>query len=120
MGVLLRRGHSLLEVVIATGLIAICLPLFFNLVPISLKALRESERLRMCASLAERHLQECYYRELQPGLSLDVSERVDGEDFHIVREVYAVDSLRLDVVVEVRASQGRPFQLRTRVPRKSP
>lgn len=114
-----QRGHTLFEVVLAAGLLAICIPLFFNLVPLSLKTLGESERLRICAALAEKTLQESSLQPLRPGLGLNLTRQVEGETFLILREVYAVDAQRLDVIIEVRPPRGRPFQLRSRLPRDS-
>jgi hypothetical protein len=107
--------------VIALGLIAVCIPLFFNLVPLSLKALRDSERLRICASIAQGYLEECYYASLQPGVDVSTSVTVEGEAYQVVREIYALDASRLDVVVQVwwARQPDRPYRLASRVASQS-
>ncbi len=112
-----RGGYTLFEVVVALGLVSVCIPLFFNLVPLSLKALRDSERLRICSSIAQGYLEECYFGSLVPGVDVATSLTVNGEAYQVRREIYALDASRLDVVVVVWwANQPeRPFRLAGRV-----
>jgi len=116
------RGYTLFEVVIGFGLIAICLPLFFNLVPLSLKALRDSERLRMCSSIAQRYLEEAYFLPLTAGLDVSTSLEVQGEKYAVVREIYHVDAARRDVVVQVWAERqpDKPYRLAGRLAKRTP
>ena len=115
-------GYTLFEVVIGFGLVCICLPLFFNLVPLSLRALRDSERLRMCSSIAQRYLEEAYVLPLEPGVDLSTSLEVQGEVCVVAREIYSVDRSRLDVVVQVWAARqpDKPYRLAGRLPRNKP
>lgn len=116
------RGYTLFEVVIGFGLVAICLPLFFNLVPLSLKALRDSERLRMCSSIAQRYLEEAYVLPLQPGVDVSTTLEIQGENYVVAREIYNVDGSRQDVVVQVWAARqpDKPYRLAGRLPRTRP
>lgn len=110
-----NRGFSLLEVVVATGLLAVTVPLLFNLVPLALMNLQNSERLRVCSNLGQACLDEAYLVSLRPGLDVDRQEQIDGETYRVVREVYQVDPTRLDVVVQVIPPRGAAFRLATRV-----
>ncbi len=116
------RGYTLFEVVIGFGLVAICLPLFFNLVPLSLKALRDSERLRMCSSIAQRYWEEAYLLPLQPGVDVSTTLEIQGESYVVVREIYSLDSSRLDVVVQVWAARqpDKRYRLAGRLARTRP
>ena len=104
------------------ALVAICLPLFFNLVPLSLKALRDSERLRMCSSIAQRYLEEAYGLPHQAGVDVSTALEIQGESYVVAREIYNVDGSRQDVVVQVWAARqpDKPYRLAARLPRTTP
>ena len=113
----MKRGASLLEVVIALGLLAIIIPLIFNLLPSSMLSLRRAERLQVATTLASYRMDEVALIEPQPGRDLDEVVTLPPHRYHLAREFYALDIYRLDVVVscELVDSGLPPVRLATRL-----
>jgi type II secretory pathway pseudopilin PulG len=113
-----KRGASLLEVVIALGLLAIIIPLIFNLLPSSMLSLRRAERLQVATTLASYRMDELsLLEEPQPGRDLDEEISLPPHRYRVVREFYALDTYRMDVVVscELVESGLPPVRLATRL-----
>lgn len=115
----MKRGHSLLEMVVAAGILALALPLILNLLPTSFFALRKAENIQIATSLAIYQLDEARY--LTPRLGAEVETvAVGGHDYQVAREFYRVDTLRWDVLVVCTSQQLAPVRLATRVIREEP
>ena len=113
----MRRGASLLEVIIALGLLAIIIPLILNLLPSSMLSLRRAERLQVATTLASYRIDEVAYLRPEAGRDLDVVVDLPPNHYRVVREFYALDIYRLDVVVscELVDSGLPPVRLATRL-----
>jgi prepilin-type N-terminal cleavage/methylation domain-containing protein len=114
-----RRGLSLLEVVVAVSLIALVIPLLLGLFPSALKSLRRAEFLQAAATLATYRMDEANLLERAPGQDLNVVVDLAPHRYRIVREFYALDAYRLDCVVQVseEGSGLAPVRLESRFPR---
>ncbi|GMU55397.1 MAG: hypothetical protein AMXMBFR33_45430 [Candidatus Xenobia bacterium] len=113
------RGLSLLEMVVALGLLALVLPFLLNLVPSSALALKRAEDVDAASAYATRLLEEA--RATPPsrlGVDLDSFVTLNNTRFRVVREVYAVDNypaLR-DVVVAISGpARLQPIRMATRL-----
>jgi len=115
----MRRGVSLLEVVVALGLLAIVIPLLFNLLPSSILSLRRAERLQVATTLAAYRMDELSLMIPQAGVDVNEVISVPPHRYRVVREFYANDIYRMDVVVlcELLDSQLPPIRLATRLRR---
>lgn len=115
----MKRGASLLEVVVALGLLAVIIPLIFNLLPSSMMALRRAERLQVATTLASYRMDEL--GRFNPVAGVDVDEVVvlPPQKYRLVREFYNVDAYRMDVVVSCHLvdTDLPPVRLATRLVR---
>ncbi|CAN0434424.1 unnamed protein product [Phaeothamnion confervicola] len=104
-----------MEVVVSCTLLAILLPLLFNLFPSSLRALKRSGVQQAEATLAAYRMDEAalLVRSAVPSISLpDVV--LDGRLYHLSRTCTAVDAYRLDVAVTVKTDNYQPFTVQSR------
>ena len=115
-----RRALSLIEVVVALGLVAVILPLLLSLFPTSLASLRQSERLQVATTLAAYRLDEACLLLPNPGVDLDETVTVGKQRYRVVREYYALDPMRLEAVVTVTLDDNRPDRLATRLGKLRP
>lgn len=112
-----RRAVSLLEVVVALGLMAVVIPLLLNLLPSSMMSLRRAERLQVATTLAAYRMDEVNLLNPAPGVDLNEIVTLSSRRYQVVREFYIVDGDRLDVVVTVNLLDSNlpPIRLATRV-----
>lgn len=114
----MKRGLSLLEVVVALALIALVLPFLLNLVPSSALALKRSEDVNAASAYAAKLLEEVRADPSPTPGVVTSTVRLNNTDFRIVREIYAVDrqpSLH-DVVVSVHGpARFAPIRVATRI-----
>ncbi|MBT9584834.1 hypothetical protein IV102_15930 [bacterium] len=92
---------SLLEVIVALALLAMILPLILNLLPTSMLSLRRAERLQIATTLASYRMDEANLVDPRPGVDVDEIVPLSSRRYHVVRQFYAIDSERIDVVVSV-------------------
>lgn len=113
------KGASLLEVVVGLALLALILPLALNLIPAALVTQGRAADLQGAGALALSWIEECKLKtSLAPGVDRDEQVVVGTSQFHVVREIYAVDSRLVDVVVSAQPARGTPIRLATRLARK--
>ncbi|MBS2034524.1 hypothetical protein JST97_06040 [bacterium] len=112
-----RRALSLMEVVVAFGLLATVLPLLLNLFPTSLATLRRSGHLQTATSMAIYRLDECSRLNPRPGIDLSETFSLGDQRFQVVREFYSLDAQRLEVTVSVvpLGAKLAPVRLTTRL-----
>lgn len=115
----MKRGHSLLEMVVAAGILAMALPLVLNLLPTSFFALRKAENIQIATSLAIYQLDEARYIAPRPGAEAE-TVTVGGQIYRLTREFYRVDTVRWDVLVVCSNQQLAPVRLATRIIREEP
>ncbi|MFN8609089.1 MAG: type II secretion system protein [Vulcanimicrobiota bacterium] len=113
------RGVSLLELMVALGLLACVIPLLVNLLPSSMISLRRAERLQVATTLAAYRMDEASLLSVKPGLNLDEEVALPPHRYRVAREFYAVGSDRVDVVVTVLLldSNFPPIRLASRIER---
>lgn len=109
-------GMSLLEVVVAVTLVAICLLFVVSLVPMSAITLKKGEDLQATTCYGLDLIED--YRA-NPRVTTGVDRTVDVEinrtTYRFVREIYQVDAC-VDVVVTATWPQASaPLQLTTRM-----
>ena len=117
-----KRAASLMEVVVAMGLLATVLPLLFHLFPSSLASLRRSGHLQTATSLAVYRLDECALLKSKAGVDLVETVELGEQRFQVVREFYRLDPQHLEVTVAVLplGQKFAPVRLTTRLLRSSP
>ncbi len=108
---------SLLEMVVALGLVALVLPFLLNLVPSSALALKRAEDVDAASAYATRLLEEARATPpTRPGVDLDTTVTLNNTRFR--REVHAVDNypaLR-DIVVAISGpARLQPIRMATRL-----
>ena len=110
---------TLLEVVVALGLLAMLLPLLLNLLPSAMLSARRAERLQVGTTLITYRMDEVPLLDYKPGLDLDEVVQIDSHRYRLCREFYAVDTYRMDVAVScvLLDSDLEPIRLGLRVPR---
>ncbi len=115
-----RRGFSLVEIIVAAGLLALAIPLILNLLPTSFLSLRKAEAIQVATSLALYRMDEVAF--LQPVTGVDLRERlkVGPRDYALTREFYQLDATRWDAVVCVECEDLAPIRVATRVLKASP
>ncbi len=101
----MKRGMSLLEMVVCIGLLALVIPFVLNLIPSGSLALHKAEEVQAATATAALLIEEAGEGDLD-------EER--GE-FHVRRAIYQVDDRLSDVVVEVTPRRGAPVRLATRI-----
>ena len=113
------RAASLLEIMVALGLLACIIPLFVNLLPSSLVSLRRAERLQVATTLAAYRMDEANLLNVGPGRDLNEEVVLPPHRYRVSREFYAVGTDRLDVVVNVLLldSNFPPIRLASRIER---
>ena len=93
------RAATLLEVVVALGLLATILPLILNLLPSSLLSMRRSERLQVATTLASYRMDESSLLPQVAGVNLDEIVELAPHRYRVVRQFYLPDAYRMDVCV---------------------
>ncbi|MEW6278780.1 MAG: hypothetical protein AB1758_09175 [Candidatus Eremiobacterota bacterium] len=112
-----RRGLSLMELVVALGLLALTFPMLLNLLPASQLARRKAENLQSATSLALEWLEDARVNPpAGPGLDRDLTVRLNGTRYQARREVVEVSPEAFDVVVTLEGP-GEPVRLATRIAR---
>jgi type II secretory pathway pseudopilin PulG len=111
----MRRGYSFLEVVVACSILAVVLPLLFNLFPASLRAMKRSGQLQQAVTLAEYRVDEAALLP-HPGGATDLNQSVtlDGRQYQVTRTYTAIDIYRTDMTVTVTSPGMVPLVLQTR------
>ncbi|MBI3924867.1 MAG: hypothetical protein HY319_04950 [Armatimonadetes bacterium] len=105
----MRRGLSLLEVVVALGLLALVLPMLVNLIPSSAVALRRAQDIDAATAYAHKVLEEARRDStLAPGATLEAEVTINRTNFRMIREVYEVSPASLGLVDVVVLMQGTP------------
>ncbi len=114
-----RSALSLIEVVVAAGILAVILPLVLSLFPTTLSGLRSSERMQAATTLAAYRLDEASLSRHTPGVDLHETVQLGPHRYRVVREYYALDALRLEAVVQVTCEESSlpPISLATRLAR---
>ena len=116
-----QKALSLLEVIVALGLVAVILPMLLSLFPTCLANLRHSEKVQIATTLAAYRLDEACLLLPEVGVDSDETVTVGKERYRVVREYYSLDSVRWEAVVTVTsASAGAPVRLATRLSRLRP
>lgn len=116
----MRRAASLMEVVVALGLLSVVIPLIFNLLPSSMLSLRRAERLQVATTLAAYRMDEvALVAPTTAGVDVDEIHSLPPQKYRLVREFYLVDAYRMDVVVSclLLDSELPPVRLATRLVR---
>jgi hypothetical protein len=115
-----KSGVSLLEVVVALGLVAVIMPLILNLLPSSMMSLRRSERLAVATTLAAYRLDEAQLLPYKVGQDLDEVINLNPQRYRLQRVFTPVDDYRVDVSVScvLLDSNLPPIELRTRLIRE--
>ncbi|MEW6281564.1 MAG: type II secretion system protein [Candidatus Eremiobacterota bacterium] len=112
-----HRGLSLLETVVAIGLVGLMIPFVLNLIPSGTLALKRAETLEVATAYGWKLIEEARRLPTVQGKDVDRDVKVGGTGFHVTREFFPVgDNLR-DVVVTMRPSRGEPVRLATRMER---
>jgi hypothetical protein len=111
----MRRGLSLVEIIVATGLLAVGIPLLLNLLPTSFLSVRKSEVIQQATSMAIYRLDEVPFLTPRAGVDLNEVQRVGLRDFRVIREFYQLDSYRWDVVIQCSCEDLTPVRLATRI-----
>ena len=113
------RAVSLLEVMVALGLLACIIPLLVNLLPSSMVSLRRAERLQVATTLAAYRMDEANLLNVGPGLNLNEEVSLPPYRYRVAREFYAVGNDRVDVVVNVLLLESNfpPIRLASRIER---
>lgn len=113
------RAVSLLELMVALGLLACVIPLLVNLLPSSMISLRRAERLQVATTLAAYRMDEANLLNAGPGLNLNEEVALPPHRYRVAREFYAVGTDRVDVVVTVLMldSNFPPIRLASRIER---
>ncbi|MFN8608170.1 MAG: prepilin-type N-terminal cleavage/methylation domain-containing protein [Vulcanimicrobiota bacterium] len=114
----MKRGFSLVEVIVAAGLLAVSIPLLLNLLPTSFLSLRKAELMQQATSMALYRLDEAQFLTPRRGVDLDEVQRVGARDYRLVREFYQLDSQRWDVVVSCGCDELTPVRMATRLIRE--
>lgn len=114
-----RRGGSLLEVVLAVGLLSLTIPLLLNLIPTGLNSLRHADQLTVATSLASYRVDQAARLPPDTPLALREQIQVGRVTYTLVRAAYAVDPELTDVDVAVWADGMHPVTLTTRLYRGS-
>lgn len=109
-----REGQTLLEIILACSILAVLIPLFLNLLIPAKRSLQRAELLQVATSMALYRVEEVRYLDPVPGIDLRETMLVNQREYQIVREIYRVDELRLDVVVRCTAVNLPPVTLSTR------
>jgi type II secretory pathway pseudopilin PulG len=109
-----RQGFSLLEMVVACSLMALVLPLLFNLFPTSLRAMRRSETLQQAVTLATYRMDEAAVTSHVVGVDLNQNVTLGSSVYQVTREYYNVDAYRMDMQVTVQSEGMTPLQMQTR------
>lgn len=106
---------SLMEVVVSCTLLAILLPLLFNLFPSSLRALKRSGVQQTEASIAAYRMDEAAVLTRVAGPPVTLPDVVlDGRIYHVSRGYTAVDAYRLDAFVTVKTDNYVPYTVQSR------
>ncbi len=63
--------------------------------------LRRAERLQIATTLASYRMDEANLVDPRPGVDVDEIVPLSSRRYHVVRQFYAIDSERIDVVVSV-------------------
>ena len=110
----MRKGMSLLELVVCIGLLALVIPFVLNLIPSGTLALRKAEEVQEASAYGVILIDQA---RSSPALGLDLDEnrRVGRSEYHVRREIYQVDDRLRDVVVELTPRRGQPMRLATRM-----
>jgi hypothetical protein len=109
-----RKGLSLLELVVCFGLLALVIPFVLNLVPSGTLALRKAEVVQEASAYGLVLIDEARNSPAM-GLDLDTTRTVGRTEFRIRREIYQVDDRLRDVVVELTPRRGQTMRLATRM-----
>ena len=117
-----RSGMSLMEVVVSCTLLAILLPLLFNLFPSSLRALKRSGVQQTEASIAAYRMDEAALLPHLAASTVALPDVVlDGRKYSIYRSFYALDPdiYRLDAAVTVQTEGYPGYTVQSRFGRDS-
>lgn len=109
----MRRGFSLLEVVVALGLAALILPLMLELLPTSALALQRAEDLQTATGVAVRAMDQMRADPRAGNSKVELNRTV----FTIVTEVHDVRPGVVDLVVRVTDERQHEVRLATRARR---
>jgi type II secretory pathway pseudopilin PulG len=118
-----RRGWALLEVVVASLLIAVALMVIAGLIPASVTSMKKAENIQAATLYATEVLEDARRPDFIPDASRRLWERkldLNQIAFTVQREIYGVDGNEppdlYDVVVKVTwEPQPVPVELRSRV-----
>ena len=116
----MRRGGTLLEIVVAAGILALAIPLVLNLLPTGLLSLRKAESLQISTSLAFYRMDEARLLAPRSGPQPVELVQIGPQTFTLAREFYQVDAQRWDVVVVCQPQGLAPVRLATRLVREAP
>ena len=113
------RAASLMEVMVALGLLACIIPLIVNLLPSSMVSLRRAERLQVATTLAAYRMDEANLISAGPGVNLVDEVALPPYRYRVAREFSAVGTDRVDVVVSVMLLDSNlpPVRLASRIER---
>lgn len=115
-----QAGFSLTEVIVASALLAMAVPLLVNLLPTSFLSLRKAQNLQAATSMALYRIDEVAFLRPRSGVDLRESIQVGEQKFVVTREFYQIDAQRWDVVVACDSENLAPVRLATRVIRETP
>ncbi len=113
----MRRGVSLLEVVVAVALLAIGIVFVLSLLPSSVLTLKRAEDMQAATAYGMEVLHDAELRVPSiAGRDRDLHFEINGTSFHVTRDVLPVDALLTDVVVTVKwRDDVPPLKLATRL-----
>ena len=115
-----RGAFSLTEVIVASALLAVAVPLLLNLLPTSFLSLRKADHLQAATSMALYRVDEVAFLKPRQGVDLSETLQVGGREYRVTREFYRIDDIRWDVVVSCDCENLAPVRLATRVIQESP
>lgn len=113
-----QRAFSLVEVIVASGILGLTIPLVLNLLPTGFVSLRKAETLQVATSLALYRMDEVPFLDPQTG-GLRETLSVGARSYVLTREFYKIDETRWDALVTCESENLTPIRLATRVIRQT-
>ncbi len=115
----MKKGLSLLELVVAFGLLALVLPFVLNLIPSGTLAMKKAEEIQEASAYGWKLIEEAR-ASTALGVDLNTQVTLGTTQYQVVREIYQVDDRLRDVVVELRPRRGEPQRLAARMELHAP
>jgi hypothetical protein len=108
---------SLVEIVIATGLLAMVVVFVLTLLPSSTLGMQRSQDMQAAAAYGQEVLDAARATPPTAGTQITFVYTVNHSDFQVTRQTFAVpcSSGLEDVIVSIQGPRGQALQLGTRV-----